>query len=236
MLKSKIAAGLLVGLGFASASQAASISYFLDQSDKLADGTNYLQVTIADGVDGAIDFTVTALQPLLDIASTTRFGITKFAFNVGPDVKVRRKNVDFSSLPKGWVYGQQQDMGGFGRFDRRLRVTSSKTPLSPTIEFSIVGIDFDTLASYVELSAGSTEGPSFFSARVAGLNLPCAVPLRTNGKSSASTTCKPTEAFFGGVQAVPAPPALWLLGTAVAGLAVRRFRSARPAAARPAAA
>jgi len=223
MMKSKIAAGLLVGLCFASGSQAASISYFLDQSNKLADGTNYLQVTIADGADGAIDFTVTVLQPLLDIASGGRFGISKFAFNVAPDVKVQRKNVDMSSLPFGWVYGQQQDMDGFGRFDRRLRVTNAGTPLSPSIEFSIVGIDFDTLLSYVELSRDSTEGPSFFSARVEGLQLPCAEPLSRSTKSS---TCKPTDAFFGGVQAVPAPPALWLLGTAVAGLAVRRWRQA----------
>lgn len=226
-MKSKIAAGLLVGLSFASSSQAASISYFLDQSNKLADGTNYLQVTIADGANGAIDFTVTVLQPLLDLAADRGFGITKFAFNVADDIKVQRKNVDFSSLPKGWVYGQQQDMDGFGRFDRRLRVTSSKTPLSPSISFSIVGIDLDTVASYVELSRGSTEGPSFFSARVSGLNLPCTQP--TARSSSRSSSCRPTDAFFGGVQAVPAPPAIWLLGTAVAGLAVRRFRSRRAA-------
>jgi len=225
MLKSKIAAGLILGLSFASSSQAASISYFLDQSNKLADGTNYMQVTIADGVDGAIDFTVTALQPLLDIAADGRFGITKFAFNVVEGIKVTRDNVDISSLPEGWVYGQQQPMDGFGKFDRRLRTTSDKTPLTPSISFSIVGIDFDTLASYVELSRDSTEGPTFFSARVNGLVLPCEEP------TSRSNKCKPTDAFFGGVQAVPAPPAIWLLGTAVAGLAVRRFRSARKAVA-----
>lgn len=227
-MKSKIAAGLLVGLSFASSTQAASISYFLDQSDKLADGTNYLQVTISDGANGAIDFTVTALQPLLDLAAEKGFGITKFAFNVLPDVKVQRKNVDFTSLPKGWVYGQQQDMDGFGRYDRRLRVTSSKTPLSPTISFSIVGIDFDTIASYVELARDSEEGPSFFSARVGGLNLPC-TEQTSRRSSTRSNSCKPTDAFFGGVQAVPAPPAIWLLGTAVAGLAVRRFRSRKAA-------
>lgn len=227
-MKSKIAVGLLMGLGLAGTSQAASISYFLDQSDKLADGTNYLEVTISDGADGAIDFTVTALQPLLDLAAETGFGITKFAFNVLPDIKVQRKNVDFTSLPSGWVYGQQQDMDGFGRYDRRLRVTSSKTPLTPSISFSIVGIDFDTIASYVELARNSTEGPSFFSARVAGLNLGCADTLSRTTKSS---VCKPTDAFFGGVQqtVVPAPPAIWLLGTAVAGLAARRLRNRKSA-------
>lgn len=227
MMKSKIAAGLLVGLSFASASQAASISYFLDQSDKLADGTNYLQVTISDGANGAIDFTVSALQPLLDIAASSGFGIVKFAFNVLPDVKVQQKNIDFTSLPKGWVYGQQQDMNGFGRYDRRLRITSAKTPRTPSIAFSITGIDFDTIASYVELARNSSEGPSFFSARVEGLNLPCAQPSSRSTRNS--TVCRPTDAFFGGVQAVPAPPAIWLLGTAVAGLAVRRFRGRKPA-------
>jgi hypothetical protein len=223
MLTSKIAAGLLVGLGFAGASQAASVSYFLDQSDKLVDGVNYLQVTIDDeGAPGAINFTVSVLQPLLDVAAEGRFGISKFAFNVVPGISVKRKNVDFSSLPKGWVYGQQQDMNGFGRFDRRLRNTNSKTPLSSSISFSIVGIDLDTIASYVELSRDSSEGPSFFSARVEGLNLPCV--QRTSRSSTRGNSCKPTDAFFGGVQAVPAPPALWLLGTAVAAVAVRRFR------------
>ena len=227
MLKSMIAAGLLAGLGLASTSQAASTTYFLDQSDKMADGVNYLQVTIDDeGATGAINFTVSILQPLLDIAAGNRFGISKFAFNVTPDVTVRQKNVDFSSLPKGWVYGQQQDMNGFGRYDRRLRVTNAKTPLSSSISFSIVGINFDTIASYIELARNSSQGPSFFSARVEGLNLGCQVQPQSRSTRS-GTTCKPTDAFFGGAaQAVPAPPAIWLLGTAVAGLAVRRFRKA----------
>lgn len=223
MLKSMIAAGLIAGLGFASASQAASTTYFLDQSDKMADGVNYLQVTIDDEGDaGAINFTVSVLQPLLDIASGSRFGISKFAFNTIPGVTVRQRNVDFSDLPRGWVYGQQQDMNGFGRYDRRLRVANSRTPLSSSISFSILGIDFDTIASYVELARNSTQGPSFFSARVEGLDLGC----QTTRVSTRSTTCKPTDAFFGGAQAVPAPPALWLLGTALGAVAVRRFRRA----------
>lgn len=227
MLKSMIAAGLLVGLGVAAPSQAASISYFLDQSDKMADGINYLQVTIDDeGDPGEINFTVSILQPLLDVASDGRFGITKFAFNALPGITVKKKNIDFSNLNKTWTHGKNQDMAGFGRYDNRLRTTSAKSPVSTTITFSVFGVDLDTISSYIELAQNSIEGPSFFSARVTGLDLPCVQPTSRSGTRSGS--CKPTDAFFGGVQAVPAPPAVWLLGTAVAAVAVRRFRK-RPA-------
>ncbi|MEO7386614.1 MAG: PEP-CTERM sorting domain-containing protein [Gammaproteobacteria bacterium] len=230
MLKSKIAAALLVGLSFTSVSQAASISYFLDQSDKLADGINYLRVDINENASGAIDFTVTALQPLLDLAAEKGFGIVKFAFNAVPGVKLTPNKVDISSLPKGWVTGPHQTMAGFGKYDMRLRVTGDKTPLSDSISFSVIGIDFDTIASYVDLAINSVEGPSFFSARVAGLTLPCSesVGARRNSqrRTASASTCKPTDAFFGGatVASVPAPAALWLLGTGLAGLAVRRLR------------
>lgn len=231
MLKSKVAAALLIGLTFATSSQAASISYYLDQSDKLADGTNYLQVTISDGLNGAVNFTVEVLQPLLDLAAGTGFGIVKFAFNAVPGIPLTTGKVDISTLPKGWAKGPNQKMDGFGKYDMRLRITSAKTPRAPSISFSVVGISFDTIANYVDLALNSTEGPSFFSARVEGLNLPCAERRQSSSRRSFSNTsvCKPTDAFFGGVQAVPAPPALWLLGTAVAGLVVRRFRSARTA-------
>jgi hypothetical protein len=242
MLKSRFAAAVLVGLGFAGSSQAASISYFLNNSDKLPDGTNYLLVTMSDGLNGAVNFTVDVLQPLVDLAATTGFGITKFAFNVAPGTKLTPNNVDISGLPKGWVKGPHQPMDGFGKYDMRLRITNARTPHTPSISFSIIGIDFDTLLSYVDLASGSSEGPSFFSARVDGLTLGCEagqpqqpVPLvgkkskRTSSRSvHLSTVCKPTDAFFGGAtSAVPAPPALWLLGTGIAGLVVRRFRSAR---------
>jgi hypothetical protein len=222
MLKSMIAAGLLAGLGFASASQAASMTYFLDQSDKMADGVNYLQVTIDDeGDPGAVNFTVAMLQPLVDIATGARAGITKFAFNALPGVNIRYRNVDISDFPRGWAVSPNQEMGGFGRYDMRLRITSARTPRTDSISFSILGVNLDTIASYVDLARNSTEGPSFFSARVEGLSLPCAARSSTR-----SSTCKPTDAFFGGAQAVPAPPAIWLLGTALGAVAVRRFRKA----------
>ena len=66
-----------------SAAQAASIAYVLDQSNAdplLADGDAYLQVTVADGAGGAIDFTVDILPRLTGIADTG-FGLRSFAFS-----------------------------------------------------------------------------------------------------------------------------------------------------------
>lgn len=221
--KKGAAAGLLVALAFAGTAQAASVSYYLDQSDRLADGTNYLQVTISDGIDGAINFTVDALQPLLaTYGENNNFGIVKFGFNAIPGIPLSLSNVDISSLPYGWVTGKHQDMGGFGSYDMRLRITDAHTPRSASISFSVTGIDFDTLASYVDYAINSVEGPSLFSARVGGLNLAC---------EKNDWSCNNGDAFFGGASPIPAPPALWLLGTAVVGLAARRFRKgAAPAA------
>jgi hypothetical protein len=75
------------------------------------------------------------------------------------------------------------------------------------LSFSVVGIAGDTIFDYVQLAGpNNTEGPSYFSAHVAGFNF------------SPGTT----SAYFGGVEAVPAPAGVWLLGTAVAALAARR--------------
>lgn len=63
------------------------ITYFLDQSDRLLDGVNYLQVTISkkSGDPQTIAFDVTALQTLLDLSEDEeKFGIAKFSFNVVP--------------------------------------------------------------------------------------------------------------------------------------------------------
>ncbi|MFZ1624521.1 MAG: VPLPA-CTERM sorting domain-containing protein [Gammaproteobacteria bacterium] len=218
MTKRYLAATLLIGVLSASSSQAASVSFFLDQSNRLPDNVNYLQVTIADGAAGAIDFTVSALQPLLDIADEG-FGIQKFAFNVVGGTATERRDV--TALPDEWRARNGGRMDGFGRYDIKLD-SHGKNHQDP-LTFSITGVDMDTVLSYVDLSTGrAKQGFSFFSARVVGLN---------NGHCGSATTKAEKScvesAYFGGTQAVPAPAAIWLLGTAVAGLtAVRRRRTA----------
>ncbi len=236
-LRGKLLAALALGLFATTSIQAASISYYLDQSDELPDGINYLQVTISDGSNGAIDFTVEVLQPLLDLAGGPKFGITQFAFNAVDGVTVRPKNLLVPISPRWNATFNNQTMAGFGKYDVRLNQSNRKnkgkgisTGGVTTFEFSIVGISFDELLSYVDLARLAYEGPSFFAARVSGLDLGDCLTPSSAGKGK-SSRCKPvTEAYFGGGMAVPAPPAVWLLGTALAALGARRLRQARRAA------
>jgi hypothetical protein len=215
MAKRHFAAALLIGLFGASAVQAASVSFFLNQSNRLPDGVNYLQVTIADGSAGAVDFTVTALQPLLDIAGDN-FGIQKFAFNVVGGTGATRRSV--TDLPARWRAANGGRMPGFGLYD--MTVSGSARTRQDSLTFSITGVTLDTVLSYVDLSTGrSPEGFSLFSAHVLGL---------ASGSCNSRRGPCIRQAYFGGniaaVEAVPAPPAIWLLGTAVAALAGRRLR------------
>lgn len=194
----------------ASPVHAASVSYYLDQSNALPDGVNYLQVTIADGLDGAIDFLVEIGSALDDIAGDN-FGIQKFGFNVADAFSVSAANI--SGLPTGWSLANGQgQLSGFGRYDIVLQGTgnSRQSPLA----FSIVGIDGDTVLDYALLAGpNASQGPSLFAAHVAGFGY---------GDDDAISS-----GFFGGVTAVPAPPAAWLLLTGVVGLVARRVRSRR---------
>ena len=123
-------------------------------------------------------------------------------------------------------------MAGFGRDDITLNGRGKPDSRQDPLTFSITGVSLDTILSYVDLSTGrSPEGYSFFSAHVAGLNFGNCEPANTKSASSVGIRTNTNSscigsAYFGGAkaEAVPAPPAIWLLGTAVAGLVGRRLR------------
>jgi hypothetical protein len=237
MPNAKIAAALLTGLFMASSSQAASVSYFLDQSNKLSDGINYLKVTIADGAEGSVNFTVEALDALLNIAGDN-FGIQKFGFNVLGGIAAEA--ADVAGLPENWRARNGGRMDGFGLYDITLK-GKGKNRQDP-LTFSIDGVSVDSIMSYVDLSTGrSPQGFSLFSAKVSGFNFGNCdsgggkdddKKGPSGGDGGKGGKCV-HSAYFGGVTemgTIPAPPAVWLLGTAVAGLVVRRFRATKASA------
>lgn len=154
----------IAALALASPVQAASVSYFLDQSNALDDGTPYLQVTIADGLDGAIDFTVEVLGALSGSAGPN-FGIQNFGFNIAPGGFAEAANV--SSLPDDWRARDFKRLDGFGFFS--VVVSGTGNARLDTLSFSITGVEGDTPFDYAILSSGNvSEGHQFFAAHVAG--------------------------------------------------------------------
>jgi len=185
---------------FAACSDAALVSYDLDQSNELPDGRAYLRVTIDDqGLPGRINFNVSVLGPLL-AAADRNFGIQEFGFN--SDFSLTSAKV--IGLPGNWRYDGSGNMGGFGRYDAIVEANTGNARLR-ALSFSITGIPLDTISSYLLPSSGHAgNGNFFFAAHVGGFNDP-------------GEYCT-TSAYFAGSNpslpaTVPLPASAWLLLT-----------------------
>ena len=213
---------------------AASVSFFLDQSNKLPDGTNYLSVMLTENETGGVDFLVKTLAPLNDIAGSN-FGIQKFGFSFAdgtwdeisglPDHmhgKNKRHEDDFgkhktwneiSGLPDHWSVQNNKRMDGFGNFD--IRLAGSGKARTDSLSFTVNGV-------------GLNDFGSLFSAQVAGFEW-CKTDDERRNRCGGKDCI--TSAYFAGsmpVSQVPVPGALWLFGSGLAGLlglASRRKRN-----------
>jgi hypothetical protein len=191
----------------AGTAHAASVSYYLDQSNadpNLPDGVNYLRVTISDATYGldtaAIRFDVQLLPALTGIAGSN-FGIQSFGFNT--TLATATVLAAITGLPSGWSAGSNSNQDGFGSFELVDSGTGSNRQ-NPTLTFYVSGIAGDTPVNYVALSSGSAgQGNVFFAAHVAGF-------LDQDPGSG-----ELTSAYFGGSTVVPVPAAAWLLGSAL---------------------
>ena len=195
----KLSALLLALAG--TQTNAATISYYLDQSNALLDGVNYAQVTISDSTTtiGDIDFSVEVLASAFTV-SGSNFGMQNFSFNYDPSLSIDTSNIIETSLLAWTVSEGANAGGGFGKFGFQLSGNgSSRTEL---LSFSITGVTDDTVNSY---AMGSTLKPAaieFFAAHIAGFD----------------TTDGVTSAQFAGSSPVPVPAAAWLFGSGLLGL------------------
>lgn len=192
--------------------RAASVSFFLDQSNSLPDGTNYLSVMLTENVRGGVDFLVKTLSPLNDVAGH-HFGIQKFGFSFFDDTWG-----EISNLPDGWGVRSNRRMDGFGKFDIRLQGKGKSR--TDELSFTVDGV---TLGDF----------GSLMSAHVAGFEWCRTDERKYNWCGDRFCT---TSAYFAGQMgslpppnpsAVPVPAAAWLFGSGLIGLAAvsRRKKS-----------
>lgn len=201
---------LCLMLGYGANAHAASVSYYLNQSNvdsaPLVDGINYAKVTIDNNTANKLTFNVTLLSPLTSIAGTN-FGIQDFSFNVvGSSLPSDSGTVAGQwTLASGWsvnVAPPPNQADGFGRFDAQVSTTGSNRA-NPTLTFSLNNTALN-LSSFAEASTnGNGQGNVYFAAHVTGFNGPNAV----------------TGGYFGGsAPVVPVPAAAWLFGSGLIGL------------------
>lgn len=178
---------------------AASVSFSLDQSNKLSDGTPYLSVMLTENGAGGVDFQVQTLDSLNSIAGP-RFGIQKFGFGLNG---ISWHDIGIEGLPDHWSVKKNRRMSEFGKFDFRLQGKGNAR--TDSLSFTVNGVnlsDFDSL----------------FSAQVAGFEW-CRIEER---RPCGGRDCT-NSAYFAGsmdmpVGEVPVPGALLLFGSGMLGL------------------
>jgi len=223
-------------LVISAAANASSISVFMDLSNNqevYPDGTNYLEVTISDGNNGDIDFSVTTLGALHNfVPDWNNFGISAFKFNFGSS----GATINNILRPFEWVVSEDYENGEswleFGLFDAFM----SGEYLKNTLRFSIFGVDGDTPQDYLPTCNPGGQNPGEVYPDVVSLN-PCGVHfvakvmgLSTNPNFKDIWPMDPSTGpvKFAGPAIVPLPPAAWLFISAIAMLVwMRRRNNAR---------
>ncbi len=212
MKNTAVFTGLMAASLFSVQVSAATMSYYMDQSNSLTDGQNYLKVTLADSstTAGALDVTVETLEALNNAAGVN-FGIQEFAFNAHPALlvsengdgfEIATQTMSLTNLADGWSLDTHKNMSEFGKFDIRLSGTGD-TRMDP-LTFTLGGVSHDTVDTYfaahvADFAIGGETGAFF-----AGGTL-------VNGEGGGPDG-------GGGPSAVPLPAAAWLLGSGLIGM------------------
>ncbi|MBI5461428.1 MAG: PEP-CTERM sorting domain-containing protein [Gammaproteobacteria bacterium] len=156
-MKSILIAISMAVLGMGTA-QAASTTYFLDQSSLLPDDNAYLKVTLTETSRG-VNFKVNPLEPFDSIAGAN-FGIDGFGLNFTSNTPYK-----ISGLSKKWRVKPDGKISEFGRYD---------------IQLKYKGLSHENALSFRVLGTSLDDFDDFFAAHVHGFG------MNSNGKKNRS--------------------------------------------------
>ena len=183
---------LLCSLFLFTGQQAYANTYFLNQSNTLADGVNYAQVDVLENA-GNLDFTVTALEP-------TNWKFSNFYFNIGDYTG----DITLTGLPSNWVADTDQNVSEFGVFSDGTR-KGAKGSLQSVLSFTADGTNTLSFANLLANNVGF-----IFAAHV---------QCSGRGGNQCSSVDGETSHHIAGpdISPIPIPGAIWLFGTALMG-------------------
>ena len=191
MKAKNLISSLLCGLFVFAGQQAYANTYFLNQSNTLADGFNYAQVDVLENA-GNLNFTVTALEP-------TNWKFSNFYFNLGGSTGA----ITLTGLPTGWNADTDQNVSEFGVFSDGARGTGRS--LQSVFSFTADGTNTLSFANLLANDDGW-----IFAAHVQCQNKrnnPCSAVGDETSHHIAGPEISP----------IPIPGAVWLFGTALMG-------------------
>lgn len=176
---------------FFAAQQANAATFFLNQSNELADNVNYAQVDVTETA-GNLHFNVKALDP-------TNWKFSNFYFNLGGSTGAVTLT---NSI--GWV-SDSGNVSEFGSFSHGLKGNGGS--LQSEFSFTADG------ANALSLSNLMANGEGWIFASHSQCQNKKASPCVAVGNQTSHHIAGPGE-----VSNVPVPAAVWLFGSAMAGL------------------
>ncbi len=191
-MKSKsVISALLGSLFLLAGSQAYANTYFLSQSNTLADSVNYAQVDVLVN-NGNLDFTVTALEP-------TNWKFSNFYFNLGGSTGA----ITLTGLPSGWNADTDQNVSEFGVFSDGAKGTGNS--LQSVFSFTADGTNTLSFANLLANDDGW-----IFAAHSQCQN-------KRNNPCGAVDDATSHHIAGPDISPIPIPGAIWLFGTAIMG-------------------
>ena len=183
---------LLCSLFVFAGQQAYANTYFLNQSNELADDVNYAKVDVTESADN-LNFTVTALAP-----NNWRFD--NFYFNLGGSTGA----ITLTGLPFRWFADTNQNVSEFGVFSNGVNL-GPRGDLQSVFSFIADGVNPLSFANLLE-----NNKDWIFAA-----HMKCS----GKGDNKCDEVDGESSHHIGGpeISPVPIPGAIWLFGSALMG-------------------